>query len=317
MKYQFKRKESVSKGVQRLGAMRVAHALRCLKESGEAQLIHCARKDIKKMRALVRLVRQPIPKKDFQQLRTLFRGAAAKLAGPRDTYVKAETLLKLEHSFKRRLPSGPLSKVRAQLQRRYEAEMTRFKKEKTAQTTSGLLRRAGTMFKALELRDGGWSALSAGLETAYREGRRGYRLAIQEPSSENFHEWRKRAKNLGYQVQLLHEMWPEQMEAVSKEIDTLTEYLGDDHDLAVLRKTLLGGVKGDEKHTVLDPLQRLIAERERELRTAALELGARIYEEKPKRYCGRLSTYWRAWRNPDNEWTASTRAKMSLNAGTK
>jgi len=95
MAYCFKRRESVSKAVQRLSRERIEHALGCLKDPDRAEAVHCARKDIKKVRAVLRLVRTRISKKEFRRVTGILRDAATHLAAPRDAYVKAQTLRKL------------------------------------------------------------------------------------------------------------------------------------------------------------------------------------------------------------------------------
>ena len=49
------RRESVSKAVRRLGRGRIRDALECLKDCDRAEAIHCSRKDIKKVRAVLRM----------------------------------------------------------------------------------------------------------------------------------------------------------------------------------------------------------------------------------------------------------------------
>ena len=66
MSFRFKKKESISKAVHRLTAGRIEDALGCLEHCDHAEAIHCARKDIKKVRAVLRLVRTRIRKKDGQ-----------------------------------------------------------------------------------------------------------------------------------------------------------------------------------------------------------------------------------------------------------
>ena len=51
-------------------------------------------------------------------------------------------------------------------------------------------------------------------------------------------QWRKRAKDLRYHVELLEPIWPEIMKDLEKILHTLTDHLGDDHDFADLRSTL-------------------------------------------------------------------------------
>src|SRR5687767_9950738 len=115
MAFCFKRKESVSKGIQRVGRERIANALECLKDCRRAEAIHCARKDIKKVRAALRLVRAQISKKAFRRQIRLMRQAASLLAAPRDSFVKVKTLRNLTRHFKGQLAPGALRHVRAAL----------------------------------------------------------------------------------------------------------------------------------------------------------------------------------------------------------
>src|SRR5437870_922276 len=132
MAYCFKRKESVSKAVRRLARERIEHALGCLHAADGVEAIHAARKDIKKVRAVLRMVRTHVPKKDFRRLTGTLREAAAGLAASRDAYIKTQTLRKLAAHFKGQLAPGALRDVRAGLRKDFEKEMRRFGKEKKA-----------------------------------------------------------------------------------------------------------------------------------------------------------------------------------------
>ena len=46
-------------------------------------------------------------------------------------------------------------------------------------------------------------ALADGLPTTYRRGRKAYEQARSEPGAESLHEWRKRSKDLWYELRLL------------------------------------------------------------------------------------------------------------------
>jgi hypothetical protein len=95
-----KRKELVAKAIRRPGRERIEDGPECLKERGRAEAIHCARNDIKKVRAVVRLARAEIQKKHRRRITGLLREAAKHLAAPRDAYVKARTLKNLARHFK-------------------------------------------------------------------------------------------------------------------------------------------------------------------------------------------------------------------------
>src|SRR5947209_2250883 len=84
MAFCFKRRESVSKAIRRLGRERVEHARECLKERDPGEAIHSARKDIKKIRAVLRLVQPGIGQKKFRRIGKPLGEAAKFLAPSRD-----------------------------------------------------------------------------------------------------------------------------------------------------------------------------------------------------------------------------------------
>ena len=45
-----------------------------------------------------------------------------------------------------------------------------------------------------------------------------------------FHEWRKRVKDLGYQIQILRDLWPPVLEELRKDLKKLGDLLGEEHD---------------------------------------------------------------------------------------
>src|SRR2546425_3792657 len=167
MAFRFKRKEPVSKAIRRLGRERVEDALECLKNCRREEAIHCVRKDIKKVRAVLRLVRANVAKRDFRRVSKPLRKAAKQLAGPRDAYIKLKTLSDLRHHFKGQLAPGGLGHVRAELRSALDEEMKRFAQEKGSKTVGRWLGRATRELGGIEVKVKGWKALSAGVKAAY------------------------------------------------------------------------------------------------------------------------------------------------------
>jgi CHAD domain-containing protein len=297
MAYRFKRKETLKKAVRRIGCEQLDGALECLEDCRHVEAIHCARKEIKRVRAVLRLVRCRIRKNKFRRVALILRESAGKLAAARDAYVKAQTVRKLAHHFNGQLSPRALRNVRAELHHSSKKTMLDFAREKTARSVGTKLRRGRKAIARLKVKGRGWNAIGPGMKWVYRDGRRAYRRAQDDPLPENFHRWRKRAKDLWYQVRLLENVWPEQMDAMASELETLGELLGDSHDLAVLQEEIeqhgLASVHPRERET----LSALVEERQKELRAAALTLGARLYAEKPSMFCDRVAGYWRIWRH--------------------
>jgi CHAD domain-containing protein len=293
MGFSFQKDESMARAIPRLVCERVDHARKCLRNCSRAEAVHCARKDVKKIRAVLRLTRASIPKKDFQRVARLLRAAAAEMAGPRDAHVKAQAVSLLAKHFKTKITPGAFRQVRARLRRDAAQKMRAF--TKASKTVIRSLARVRREAERLDLSEKGWSAIAPGVRRAYSEGHKCFTFARKSGQAEDFHQWRKAAKDLWYHITLLNPIWPEQLQAVETELDNLGEALGDDHDLFVLHETLQA-LADDVPHSEATLLHGLIIERQRELRIAALELGERFYAETPDKFCNRLGKYWRAWR---------------------
>ena len=136
-------------------------------------------------------------------------------------------------------------------------------------------------------------ALARGAVRAYRRGRRELERAEREPTTENLHEWRKRAKDLWYHARLLEKAWSPAFKAQAKEAHALADVLGDDHDLAMLAAELDSGAAAD---VALDEatLRQLIARDRADLQAHAWRIGHRLYGERAKAYERRLSGYLRS-----------------------
>src|SRR6185503_7855163 len=163
MAFCFKRKESVAKAIRRVGRERIEDALECLKDCRQPEAIHCARKDIKKTRAVLRLVRTRIRKKAYCRQTDLLREAADDLSSARDAYVNAKALRDLAAHFKGQLAPGALRHVRATLRNAADEEAKRFSKEKTARSVKRVLRRVAKKVDGLRVSGKGWKAICPGV----------------------------------------------------------------------------------------------------------------------------------------------------------
>jgi CHAD domain-containing protein len=116
--------------------------------------------------------------------------------------------------------------------------------------------------------------------------------ASADSSDENVHQWRKRAKDLWYQLRIVRDAWPALLGETIDQAHELTDLLGDHHDLAVLADDLRSRGDLDDRGAFEDAIEK----RQHELLGAALGIGRRLYAEKPKAFKRRIKRYWRAWR---------------------
>jgi CHAD domain-containing protein len=273
--YRLERGETVPDGIARIARGRIDHATDALTYATE-EGVHDARKDMKKLRALLRLVRGEVGEEVFRREADTFRDAARELSGLRDADVMLATLADLERRY------GAETGAVRQAVEAHRLRTAAGGREHAARAATAILSEARGRVEDWPLERDGFEALEHGLRRTYRRGRRAWRAAAKDPSSANLHEWRKRVKDLWYHCSILEEAWKPVMSALGDEAHELSDRLGDDHDLAVL---LDFGA---------EPLERLIATRRSELQEEAFAYGARLYADKPGAYVRRIERWWRA-----------------------
>ncbi|HEX3890412.1 MAG TPA: CHAD domain-containing protein, partial [Verrucomicrobiae bacterium] len=107
MPFCFIKKESVHKAVRRLCRERIDDALENLQRGDRLEGIHQVRKEIKKLRAILRLVRTEIGNHFYKKCDRLLREAADCLTAARDADVKLSAFETLTKHFNGKLPARP------------------------------------------------------------------------------------------------------------------------------------------------------------------------------------------------------------------
>lgn len=295
MAFHFKKRESPTRAARRLSRERIGKALDHLRKPDRREAIYCVRKEIKKIRATLELVHQGMEGDVYRKYAKMLRAVSKRLRDPRDAHVRPRTLERLTARFKDRFPAHPFSGIRKVLRRNCRAETREFLKGESLAVVDRLLRKLNRRFGDLRVKAEGWAAIRPGLEESYRRGQKSLVAALNEPSSENLHRLRKHVQDLWHQLRLLGSVQPESVRALAGEMKTLSQHLGDDHDLVMLQRFVTRHcARKFAGETKL--LKELMGRRQNELRAAALALGARFYAEKPSRFCRRFENYWNAWR---------------------
>lgn len=294
--YRLKAGESPSVGMQRIALGRTGKALERLDgvEGDElAVAIHGARKDLKKLRALLRMLRPELGEKRFKAENRRYRDAGRLLSGSRDAEVKLETLAKLAQGSTG-LPAEALERWVGMLETERDELAAAVRANSSGQiaAASEAIESGRREIEGWRLRTDSWALVGPGLERSYRDGRRALKQVRSDPSAENIHAWRKRTKDLWYQLRIVRDAWPGPLGETVEQAHELAEHLGEHHDLAVLAADL------HERPGLGDPdaFEAAIAKRQAQLCEAALGIGQRLYAEKPQAFRRRIKAYWVAWR---------------------
>lgn len=292
MAYRLLQQEGVGEAAPRIATEQVELALEGLRDpdADRDEAIHDARKRLKQTRAVLRLVQMGLDEQTYQRDNVTLRDAGRLLSNARDAWVRVETLDRLIDHFRHLLGPGAYATTRAQLLEEYRAIVG----GEVPAAALDALEEARLRIRAWA--PSGDGLLAKGLEHTYRRGRDALRAAERETTTEQLHEWRKRVKDLSYQLRLVVPAWPGHLGALAEEAHRLSDLLGDDHDLGLFEDEVLDRTSLFDTPAGRDILADLVAQRRAELQTTALRLGGLLYVEKPKAFACRLAAIHRAWR---------------------
>lgn len=257
--------------------------------------VHQVRKRCKKLRGLIRLIRPVFP--DYKEENRFFRDAAGDLSFVRDAQSIIESVDLLNKSSSGYIDKNTFTSIRNQLvARRQEVTDNAGKVEEKLNDFRAKMVEALENVDTWQITAKDYEAISGGLKKTYKRGRKAFRKAYDNPSKERFHEWRKRVKYHWYHTRLLRDLWPEMMKVHRKGLDELSDILGDDHDLAILKETLQTELKASKNPKEMGQIFDLIDRRRIQLQENAQPLGELLYAEKKKHLDRRFRCYWMTWR---------------------
>jgi len=295
--YHFKPGERVPDGVKRIVQEEIESAVRQLSGQEAArrdEAIHEARKSVKKIRGVLRLI-QPEMGDIYALENALFRDIGRHLSQFRDAGAVVETFDALRKKYRGDLDGRSLAGIRRRLiTRKTQAE----KQSNIGEVLSNMaaaLGRSAARLSAWPLSKEGFPAIAPGLEATFRRGQKAMARARKHPRPENYHEWRKRVKEHWYHIRLLEGLWDNEMKSYEKSLKDLEAALGEDHNLVVLHDKVLAEPEFYGKKAEIRVFGELIAKYHDALRDDASDLGARIYDGKPGRFTRRIERLWDDW----------------------
>jgi CHAD domain-containing protein len=314
--------EPLGEGLRRIGLAQLDIAIESIGATSARsaeERVHEARKALKRVRALLRLLEDELGADAYEQDSAVVRGAGRRLAPARDAAVLLSTLEGLIERHPKQLGGrGGVRRLRAQLRREREgaAALALARAGRSGDVLDDLVASRARMAARQPLRASSPAALEPAIARVYGRGRRRMRQAARgggRSSGRKLHEWRKRVKDLRYVAEMLeradsgkggpggHKRSARKrarakaafVRRVARRADDLGELLGEEHDLAVLAERVRSDARDQRAPSTLGrgsrrALLKAIARRRRRLRKRALRDGARLYARRPKRFVRRV-----------------------------
>src|SRR5213595_1934854 len=291
MGYRLKLREPLSDGLTRVFCEQIQSALELCRHPAKQRgvTVHEVRKYLKKLRAAMRLAVGEVGKNRHAREDRCVREIGGLVSDLRDAQVRLQTLIHLRGDTAKGSGENHFPRIE---------ELLSLERESFSAAFAGWQKQAIPQLERVEarllkwpLQGLTWKQICGAVCKIYKRGQRGLAKTINDPDPENFHAWRKRVKDLWYQLRILQPLNRVVLEEMAHDAEVLGELLGREHDFDFLWARLERESGDEALRDELACLQKLIRKQGKRLRTNALELGRRFYAEPGKAFAKRVSIF--------------------------
>jgi len=255
-------------------------AVAALDKDSATTAVHSSRKALRRARAVLGLVADALPKSERRAVRTALQDARRALSAVRDHAVAPETLAKLA--------LGDDDRATATQVLANAAEAVPAAPE-IKQLLAEAATRAAAQTEALQAAlpaELDWDVVAAGVRATFDEARRACSAAKRSRSW--FHTWRRRSKELVYQLELIATHAGPRVAAIHDELAGVTDALGPAVDLVMVREfvsTYGQGVAPEALAQLRSTVDGLLEE----LMPSARKTAREAFRQKPKKFEKRIT----------------------------
>ncbi|HTL38705.1 MAG TPA: CHAD domain-containing protein [Kofleriaceae bacterium] len=249
-------------------------------DRGVTTAVHEYRKALRRARAVLSLLGRALPKSERRAINRALRDARRALGTARDHAVAPDTLGVLTLGEVERGTADEILRTATEAM----PAVTEIK-----QLLAEGAARAAAQVEALEAalpQTIGWKSVEQGIRNTYKDARNARKSAKR--SRRSFHAWRRRSKELGYQLDLLAGYAGMRVQELAREIEGVTDTQGPAVDLVMLRdfvNTHATGVAGEAVDTLVGAVENQIDDLVKDSRRA----GRDAFSRKPRRFARRLT----------------------------
>ena len=294
MSYELRHDETLGDNLCRICRKQIEGAVAVAK--GETKTddtpVHEMRKHLKKARGALRLVRKEIGRGMYRTQNHALRDVARLTSDIRDAEVRLQTVRELQEVTQRD-GHGTYGNLEVMLTLELENFMAAFTEWQTQAVP--LLEQAASAVDCWTLDQFSCKQLCCAVQASYRRGRRALGTATADPTTENFHQFRTRAKTLWYQLRILRPVNPVVLKTLSDDLHSLGDLLGRAHDLSFLAERLRSEHGKSKWEREGQRLLAVIEVSQHDLQRGATELAEHFFAERPRDFSSRVGSWLQDW----------------------
>ncbi len=254
--------------------------------------VHEIRKALKRIRAVLRLVRWDIGEELFQSENRCFRDLNRQLSVLRDHYVVISYLAENFEADELHIPEEGFIRLVNHLNTKKEAELKRLITNQTLESIKEQMELATADLKIYPFEFLGPHTIQQGVTNVYNQCLAKMAETQLKLDDHPLHELRKRVKYLLNQMNLMQEVWPDFFITYSISLKNASDFLGNDHNLAemisLIEKLPGSIIKEADKHGLITGFK---TEREHIHRELWPLLG-KLFAEDTASFVKRITSYW-------------------------
>ena len=272
----------------------LALAIRNLQKTGDRgsdDAVHNARRHVKKVRAVLRLV-QPVLGDAYVDANARMRTASRMLAPIADGEAVVDTIARLRKRYGLRLTQRTLESIRKALLQRSARIDRKAALDRVLPQVAAVLREERRRLSRWTLHAHGFRAIEPGLEKSLRRARKAMKRVATRPTADRYHLWRRRVKDLWFQVRLIEARCGRKLTNDERRLEALDGCLGEYHNVVLLEQILIGEALVSRRETVR--CLQLLRRYQSTLRHRATAIGQRAFAEKPRHAVRRVRRLWQA-----------------------
>ncbi len=261
-------------------AVVAARAAAALADGSSTSAVHASRKALRRARAVLAMIAGALPRSERRAVRAALGEARRSLSAVRDHAVAPEALGALE------LGDAERQTAKRVLDNAAEAipalaEIKGLLGDAAARAAAQTDALAAALPPELP-----WDVVAAGIAATYREARRARKRAKR--SRPWFHAWRRRSKELVYQLEFVAAHAGARTLAIRADLEAATDRLGAAVDLVMLHDfvaTYAQGIPAGDVERLSGELDRQLAQQMKEARRA----GREAFRARPRKFLRRLT----------------------------
>ena len=255
-------------------------------------MIHNMRTGFKKIRAYLLLLRTDLGEDLYKNESRLFRDEGKGIADLRDSYVVYMTMEQLVVKYPDQLHNNTVAYIKNILAQDYETKKKLAIEQDELTKLAARLQENKIRILDWNLPEGNEGLIFDMLRDRYATGVLQMSESKTGKSDKKLHNWRKDVKHLWYQVRVFEPFKPDILTAYCELLHSLSDFLGEDHDLVVLNENL--HESGDiEKQNGIKIIKQCINAERAKLQTGAFSVAGDIFAEPADRFADRITGYWR------------------------